>query len=135
MHILLKKLWINVRPNAVYVCLSAAVIVLGYLLLRREHADFIDNVKRMQATHDETVRKIVAAHEAERLAHEANLKKMEETLNFIQRKYDEDIRLLEVNKTKTVKKLVDQFDGDPEGVAKQISGLTGRQYAPAPTEK
>lgn len=126
------KVWEFIKTYRGYI--AAVVITLGivfggYLLVKREKNDVLTLLKNQQAIHDEEIKKIEKAYEDERKEHAANLLKLQSTLDEIQRKHDEDMRVFEVNKTEKVEKLVTTWKKDPTGVdmANQLGKITGFQ--------
>ena len=125
---LLKKFWEYLKPHLVPILLFCGIVSLalyGRSLLGKERDDFVSKLKTYEALRDEEVKKIVAATEEERMLYRENLRRYEETMDAIRQKYLTDTKKLEETKTTQVKKIVEKFNEDPTGAAKQISELTG----------
>lgn len=112
-----KKYW-----NVALLIVSA---IAGFLFYRREQEKFSDRYRQLQDAHDEELKKIQDAREEERHQHEVNLKKLQSTLDLIQRKYDEDKRAFDDKKKQQVEQLVKKYGKSPDDLAKKLSEATG----------
>lgn len=128
MQELFKIIWAYLKPHIVSILLFICIVCLcvyGRYFLQKEHEDFISRLNVYQSLRDEEVKKIVAATEEERSLHQENLRKYEETIDIIQKKYLEDVKKLDDAKAAQVKKIVDNFNEDSINAAKKISEMTG----------
>jgi DNA-binding transcriptional MerR regulator len=129
--LVLLKIWDLVKPHLVAIVLTAATLSLGYYFLEREKSGFVDQMKKQQEDHDVMIKKIADAQDLERKQHEENYRNLQTQLDQVKVKYDAQIKALEEKKAAKVASLVNQFDTDPNGMAKNLSDLTGfRLYLP-----
>lgn len=125
---LIRKFWNYLKPHVVPILMFICIVLLcvyGRFLLKKEREDFVDKLKTYETLRDEESKKIVSVIEEERLFHQENIKRYQETMDMIQKKYIEDVKGLDDAKTIQVKKIVDKFNEDSTAAAKQISQLTG----------
>lgn len=120
----LAVIWSYVKKYWSYAALLLAVI-FGYLLFKKEQIDFADALKKIQEAHEEEIRKIQEAREEERRQHEANLKRLQDTLDAVQKQYDDAKKDLDTKKKKEIEDLVKQFGDNPDELAKKLSEATG----------
>lgn len=113
------------KPQTINIVLIVGFATVIYVVTNKRHQDVMELVDRQWRLQDETFKKIIDAHEQERLRHEENLKKLQVTLDEVQRKYDEQTRILEVKKTQQVNRLVQQYDEDPFEMTKQLGETLG----------
>lgn len=122
--IFFKKLWLYIKKYW-QLGLIAVASVAGYLLLRKEREGFSEQLKKLQEAHDDEIKAVLVAHEEERRQHEENLKKLKETMEHVQRQYDDAKKVLDEKKKKKIVQLVQQYGDDPNELAKQLSSVTG----------
>lgn len=126
----MKKAWEFAKPYRSYiftVLITVAVVVVGLLVLKRKTDSIVDAMVQQQKVHDEQLKKIEEATIAERKAHEENVARLMSSLAEVQKRHDDDMRALDEKKSKQVNQLVQKFKDDPNGMAKQISDITGFQ--------
>ncbi len=114
-----------VKPHVFFLVVVMGLCVFAYAFSSKQRDDMLELIARQRQIQDESTKKIVDAYEEERLHHEENLKRLEATLIDVQRKYDEQVKLLEQRKEKQVDKLVKQYDEDPVEMTKQVGTLLG----------
>jgi septal ring factor EnvC (AmiA/AmiB activator) len=124
MPVFLVKLWLYIKKYWAYVALILGIIA-AIVFFRKEQLDFADELKKIQEAHDEELRKIEEAREQERREHEANLKRLQETLAEVQKHYDDAKKDLDDKKKKEIADLVKQYGNDPDELAKKLSEATG----------
>jgi hypothetical protein len=124
-ELFLNKIWDYVKPHAVPVVLVVVSSFVLYSLLGKGRDDSLNALKNQQQIHDAELKKIEKAQEIERKQHEENLKKLESSLEDIRKSYDDRIKTLEEKKAKQIGQMVQKYDDDPTGVARQIGDMTG----------
>lgn len=122
----LQKAWLVIKKWWGLFALLAATI-LGYFFFRRQTDSFSDQFKKLQDSHDQEIKAIDEARIEEEKAHEANLKKMQETLDAVQEQYDQKEKDLDARKKAEITDLVKQYSDDPDVLAKKLSEATGFQ--------
>lgn len=108
---------------------SLALLIIGavvaFVLFRRKESTFVDRLQQINALHAEEIQKINSIREEEARQHEANLKQLQDTLDMVQRRYDEAKRNLDDKKRREVEDIVKRFSNDPDALAKKLSEATG----------
>lgn len=120
----LLKIWATIKKYWSLFALVAGAIA-AVVVFRQQGSSFSDDLKRVKDAHDEEIRRIEAAREEERLQHLANEEKLKDTLEAVQRHYDDAKRDLDSKKKAQVEELVKKYNDDPVALAKQLSALTG----------
>lgn len=120
----LAKFWVTVKK---YWSLVALIVgsVAAFLFFKRSGTSFADNLKKIQDAHNEEIKKIQEAREEEKRQHEENLKKLQETLDIVQKHYDDAKADLDSKKKAQVEELVKKYNDDPTELAKKLSEATG----------
>ena len=113
----MKKYW--------QVGLLLAGVIIGAFIFKKTDDSFADRLKKIQDAHDEEMKKIEKAHVQEEREHEANVKKLQDTLDTIQKQYDDAKKDLDVSKKKQIENIVKKYHNDPDALAKQLSDVTG----------
>jgi len=108
---------------------SLALLIIGavvaFVLFRRKESTFVDQLQQINALHAEEIQKINSIREEEARQHEANLKQLQDTLDMVQRRYDEAKRNLDDKKRREVEDIVKRFSNNPDALAKKLSEATG----------
>lgn len=106
-----------------------AVLVVGsiaaFFLFRQQGESFADNLKKIQDLHADELKKIQDARAEEARQHEVNVKKLQETLDAVQKHYDEAKEQLDSKKKREIEEIVKQHGDDPDELAKKLSEATG----------
>lgn len=106
-----------------------AVLVVGsiaaFFLFRQQGESFADNLKKIQDAHNDEVKKIQDARAEEQRQHEVNVKKLQDTLDAVQKHYDEAKEQLDSKKKREIEEIVKQHGDDPDELAKKLSEATG----------
>lgn len=123
----LNKAWEYVKPHVVPLILFLTLAGVAYHYLTKHDVDVATLLKSQQDTAAVELKKITDAQDKEREAHAANLKRLEDTLNSVQKDHDDRIKKLEEKRETKVTALVKKYKDDPNGMAKQISDMTGFQ--------
>lgn len=85
----------------------------------------MEHIRKIQDAHDAEIKKINAAREEERAAHEANLRQLQRVLADVQRQYDDARLELDKKKKAEITDLVKRYGDDPQGLAEKLSAVTG----------
>lgn len=108
---------------------SIAVLIVGgvvaFFVLRRRETSFIDEYERITATHEAELKRIADARAEEQRAHEANVLRMQKTLDAIQKRYDEAQETLDSRKKREVESIVKRYSSDPDVLASKLAEATG----------
>jgi len=118
---LLKSYW---KPLIV----TLAIVIVSWQIRnlfvdkQRNYQESIDEMKRIHTQQIETINR---AHEAERVRHEKNAKKLEEDLKIAQHDYEAAVKELENIKKINIKKIVSTYGKDPTALAQRVQTLTG----------
>lgn len=113
----IKKYW--------HIFLIIGGALAAFIFLRKRDTSFIDELRKVQESHDEEIKQINLVREEERRQHAENLRRRDEALAVVQKQYDENMQQLDSKKKKEIEKLVKEHGNDPEALAKQLSELTG----------
>lgn len=115
--ILVKKYW--------QIGLLILGVVIGAFVFKKTDDSFADKFKKIQDAHDEELKKIEEAHVQERHEHEINVKKLQDTLDVIQKQYNSAKKDLDDNKKKEIEEIVKKYHNDPDSLTKRLSDVTG----------
>jgi hypothetical protein len=113
----LKKYW--------HMFLLVTLVVAFFIFNRKKNIDFSQRLEEIQATHQAELAKIEKIRQQERLEHEENEKKLRQTLELLQAKYDEQMRVFDNKLKAEVEKLVKLYKNDPVALAEEVSKTTG----------
>lgn len=106
-----------------------ALLVIGgiaaVIVFRQREVSFADEYQKIKAVHDEELKQIQDARAEEQRQHQANVKKLQDTLDAVQKHYDEAKKDLDTKKKKEIEELVKQYKDDPGALAKKLSESTG----------
>jgi Skp family chaperone for outer membrane proteins len=108
---------------------SLALLVVGgiaaFFVFRQREISFADEYKKIKDAHDEELKRIQDARAEEQRQHEANVKKLQDTLAAVQKHYDEARKDLDAKKKAQIEDLVKKYKDDPDELAKKLSEATG----------
>jgi divalent metal cation (Fe/Co/Zn/Cd) transporter len=124
MTIFLIKFWAFVKKYW-QVLLLILGVVISVIVFKKADDSFIDKLKKIQDAHDKEIKKIEEARVQEKREHEANLKKLQDTLGVIQKQYDNAKKDLDASKKKEIENIVKKYQNDPNALAKRLSDATG----------
>jgi Tfp pilus assembly protein PilO len=99
-------------------------VLVGFVFLGKKNFD-PNAIQKINDAHENELKKIKELHEKERLENAANLKKMQDTLNEVQRQYDIENKKLDDKKRKEIEVLIKEHGNDPDMLAKKLSEATG----------
>lgn len=124
MVIFSRILWAHLKKNWQLI-LAIVFGIVGLLLFKRSQNGFLEQVKKIQDAHDVEIKKINAARDEERAAHEANLRQLQKVLADVQRQYDDAKIELDRKKRAEIADIVKKYGNDPQGLADRLSSVTG----------
>lgn len=113
----LKKYW--------QIFLLITLVIAFFIFNRKKNIDFSQRLEEIQASHQAELEKIENIRKQERLEHEENEKKLRQTLELLQAKYDEQMRIFDAKQKAEVEKLVKLYKNDPVALAEEVSKTTG----------
>jgi Tfp pilus assembly protein PilO len=105
-----------------------AAAIIGFILFKRwmdQSSDLAKTLADIQKAHEEEIAKIKAADEERRAASEANLRKMQERLDAIEKQYEAAQRQLDATKKAEIQAILKEDHDDPDALAKKLSEATG----------
>ena len=120
----MSKIWIFVK-NYSKIIFFIVLGVIGIVMLRKKHYDFLDELEDLRESHKEEIQKIDAEREKERKANKENEERLKVALDAVRFQYEESKSVLTIKKEKEVQKLVKQYGENPDELAKQLSNATG----------
>ena len=119
----LKKAWAWCKKYW-QLLLGAAIPVVIWILSR--NSDHLDEVlERVRGDHEKELDIINRSHEEEIRAREEAVKRYQETLSEVERKYAEAEVQLDAKKKKQIEKILRDHANDPEEITRRIANLTG----------
>lgn len=120
----LATVWIYVKKYWSLAALVVGVIAAVFVFRKRE-ISFADEFKKINDVHNEELKKIQEARAEEQRQHAENERKLKETLDAVQKHYDDAKKDLDTKKKKEVEDLVKQYKDDPDTLARKLSEATG----------
>lgn len=120
----LKRCWVGIKRHWQLAALITGTVV-GYVLFRRREISFVDDYRQIQEAHRAELLKIEEARQEERKQHEENENRLKNTLDAVQKQYDEQKKQLNQKKKAEVEQIVKDYSNKPEELAKQLSAVTG----------
>ena len=121
---LLKKVWAYLQKYW-QIIFAVVVTVIGYFVYRKGQVDFATQLQEIQLQHDDELQRIELARQEERKAHEANIKQLEMTMAFVQKRYDTAKHILDDQKKTEIKKIITLYSNDPVALSQKLSEVTG----------
>lgn len=120
----LQKVWLYIKKYW-QIILVITLGIIGLIVFKIDHDRLLQQIMDIQKNHDEEIEKINAARDEEKRQHAANVKRLQDAMDTIQRQYDEAKRVLEEEKKKQIKDIVTQYGNDPVGLSEKLSEVTG----------
>lgn len=123
----LQTFWLNVKKYAAVVAIVAAfALTIAFKLnsdieINALKKQLEDNEKK----HEIELKKIQDIHDADIVTHDKELQSVEDKLTQIQKQYDAAQLQLDADKKKEITQIIQQYQGDPDGLAKKLSDATG----------
>lgn len=99
--------------------------ILAFFLFFRRQSTFTDQLAQIQAAHDAQLAAIAKANAEAIAQHEANQRRLSDTLAAIQAKYDLEEIKLDVAKKEEISQLIKLHGDDPDALAQALSTATG----------
>lgn len=99
--------------------------VVAIIVFKQQDSSFVERLKSIQDSHDIALKKINDAREEEKKQQAINQQKLQDTLELVQKQYDDALVELNAKKKKEIKEIVSQYGDDPVELAKQLSAATG----------
>lgn len=127
----LQVLWLGMKKYAsVFLILGAFALTIAFKLNSEAEISALkkqleDNEKR----HSIELKKIQDFHDEDIATHDKELQSVEDKLAQIQKQYDAAQLQLDADKKKEIAQIIQQYQGDPDGLAKRLSEATGIQIA------
>lgn len=128
MSLILQKFWTFITTNWRGLAALSLVTVLCvgcWLEYTKVRKDFTSQLEAYKKASEEEMNGVLEAHRAERAEHEANIKKLQDSLSSVQQQYDEAKLALEAKKKDTITKIVVKYADDPTGLAQKVGEVTG----------
>lgn len=98
--------------------------IIGFVFLGKKDLDS-NRIEKINQIHQDELKKIKELQEKERLENAANLKKLQDTLNEVQKQYDVENKKLDDKKRKEIEELIKEHGNNPDMLAKKLSEATG----------
>ena len=121
--------WLSTVLSYVKKYWGIAALVVGaivaFFLFKKQDTSFSDRLKQIQDAHDVELKQIQDARDEEEREHQANEKRLKDTLDAVQQQYDAAQKDLDDKKRQEVEDLVRQYGDDPDALAKKLSEATG----------
>lgn len=134
MVLFLQKVWVFIKTYWQIIFGFMLAVVL-FLLFQKREQSWADKLKEIQDQNDTEIKKINDAREQERKDHEAAQKKLQLTLDEVQKQYDAAKKQLDDAKKAEIARIVTKYSDDPEGLARELAAVTGFAIQiPAPQE-
>lgn len=120
----LATIWAYIKK---YWGIAAVVVgaILAFVVFKRQDVSFADQLKQIQDAHDAELKQIQAARDEEQKEHLANEKRLQDTLDAVQKQYDSAKKDLDDKKKKEIEDIVKQYGDDPGALAQKLSESTG----------
>jgi len=120
----LKKAWLWCRHNWKIVMLAAYTVIL-YMLFSKNAKNAKEILSLQRETHKAEVDVLRDTHTKELQKRDENLKKYNDTLKAIEKKYSEENKKLTAAKKKRIKEIVEEHGEDPQKLAELVSDTFG----------
>lgn len=99
--------------------------ILAFFFFKKSDTTVADQMKKLQAIHDEELKKINDAKEEERKVRAEASQKLVENLQIVQQQYEEQKAQLSDKKQIEVEALTKKLQNDPVELAKKLNEVTG----------
>lgn len=113
----LKKIW------PLFVVIPLCLFAYRFFVSKKNMYEL--DISALRDIHQLEIDKINAIREEEKKLHEQNLKRLQDTLDSVQKKYDDSIKQLDEKQKKRVEKIVKKYSNDTKGLAEELSKSTG----------
>lgn len=123
----LQIVWAYVKKYWAYAGLII-LTVIGVIMMRHGMIEaFAEQLKSIQDSHDEELKKLAAIRAEEEKQHKQNIEKLQSTLALVQKQYDEARKELDAKKKSEIEKIIKKYKDDPKALADRLSESTGFQ--------
>lgn len=120
----LQKAWVFVKSYWAFFVLILGSIFAAIVFTKRENT-FEEERDKIAKIHKQELEKIAQLRRDEQLKNEENERKLKETLDAVQKQYDEAKKDFDDKKKAQIAVLVKKHSGNPTELARQLSALTG----------
>ena len=127
--ITLKKIWSFIK-NYWHFPVVLVAIFITFLVTRKSSERFSEILKMATNNHKKELDIINNLHAEEIRKRDELLKRHADTLAMLEREYQLKFDNLDKKKEEEINKIIDEFDGDPESLAKEMSRKFGATYVP-----
>tara|TARA_R110000824_G_scaffold27426_3_gene93170 strand:- start:864 stop:1274 length:411 start_codon:yes stop_codon:yes gene_type:complete len=127
--IVLKKSWSFIKNYWHFPVVLIAVLIT-FLVTRKSSKRLSEILRLSTDNHKKELDIINSLHEEEIKRRDELLKRHAETLAMLEREYQLKFDNLDKKKEEEINKIIDEFDGDPESLAKEMSRKFGVTYVP-----
>ena len=121
-----KKAWVWIKKNWYAPAVVIYTLVLWLVFRRGDSAYEVLQVR--DESYKAQIKAITDAHEAEIAKRNQVIEKYTEIISALEKEYSENKLVLEVKKKKEIKKIVEEYNDDPAGLAKAMSEKFGFLY-------
>ena len=121
-----KKIWVWVKHNWYVPAVIAYTLFLWLILRKRNEAEAVLAIR--DSSYKAQIETINKAHKEEIQKRDEILKKYAVIIRELEEKYKENQEKLDNKKKNEVKKLVEEFNDNPDGLAKMLAEKYGIDY-------
>jgi hypothetical protein len=121
-----KKAWVWIKKNWTAPVVVIYTLVLWLVFRRGDRA--YEVLQARDKSYKSQIKAITDAHEAEIAKRNEVIAKYTEIISALEKEYSENKLVLENKKKKEIKKIVEEYKDDPEGLAKTMSEKFGFLY-------
>ena len=129
LKITLKKAWSFIK-NYWHIPVVLIAILITFLVTRKSSERLAEILKVSVDSHKKELDIINNLHKEEIEKRDELLKKYTGTLEMLERDYRLKFENLDKKKEEEINKIIDEFEGDPESLAKEMSRKFGVTYVP-----
>jgi len=118
-----KKVWLWCKKY--WQILVGISIPLILMLVFRKKVDLAQVLTRINDDHQKEI-EAIEKHQADEISKREKAQEIYfDTIKKIEEKYEKDSQALDSKKKKEIKKIVDQYQDDPDALAEKIAEITG----------
>lgn len=99
--------------------------VAAWWYLHTRDTDISKELKDIEDAHNVEIDQIKQAQATEEKQHQADVDKLNTTLQAVQNQYDAQMKQLDDQKKQEITSIVQQYGNDPQALAEQLSNATG----------
>ncbi len=127
--LVIKKIWIWTK-NYWYIPAVLLYTVVLFFVFRKKSDAAVKILSTTVESYEKQMSALKKAHAEELSKRDEALKKYHEVLNDIESRYAEEEKKLSESKKRALKKIVEKYHDDTDGLAKEISKKFGATYVP-----